>query len=202
MLGAQRYVLGVVPIWDGKLSHSVSLLLVKSLLSNQKEASPFCAKNLYALQFVQSYCFELPLLRPLQSLLSAEKISEFNTVNIWAHLAYFLFPYNQWLLLLAVCLELKFPIIVHIYIYFKQNHCITSVSFKNNIVINSLNNIYNHNYNKILKSDWLSTALISALIGQYASCLSNWTVRAITRALKWLFFHWYQKNLGISCVLI
>ena len=25
----------------------------------------------------------------------------------------------------------------------------------------------NHNYNKILKSDWLSTALISALIGQF-----------------------------------
>ena len=50
----------------------------------------------------------------------------------------------------------------------------------------------NHNYNKIVKSDWLSTALISALIGQligqYASCLSNWTVRAITRTLKWLFF--------------
>ena len=27
----------------------------------------------------------------------------------------------------------------------------------------------NHNYDKILKSDWLSTALISALIGQNAS---------------------------------
>ena len=26
----------------------------------------------------------------------------------------------------------------------------------------------NHNYNKVLKSDWLSTVLISALIGQYA----------------------------------
>ena len=25
----------------------------------------------------------------------------------------------------------------------------------------------NHNYNKIVKSDWLSTALISALIGQF-----------------------------------
>ena len=35
------------------------------------------------------------------------------------------------------------------------------------------NNNNNHNYNKILKSDWFSTALISALIGQYASCLSN-----------------------------
>ena len=26
---------------------------------------------------------------------------------------------------------------------------------------------FNHNYNKIVKSDWLSTALISALIGQF-----------------------------------
>ena len=26
---------------------------------------------------------------------------------------------------------------------------------------------YNHNHNKIVKSDWLSTALISALIGQF-----------------------------------
>ena len=34
----------------------------------------------------------------------------------------------------------------------------------------------NHNYNKILKSDWLSTALISALIGQ-----SNRTVRVLTK---------------------
>ena len=35
----------------------------------------------------------------------------------------------------------------------------------------------NHNnYDKILKSDWLSTVLISTLIGQYALCLSNWTV--------------------------
>ena len=31
---------------------------------------------------------------------------------------------------------------------------------------NNNNNNNNHNYNKILKSDWLSTALISALIGQ------------------------------------
>ena len=27
--------------------------------------------------------------------------------------------------------------------------------------------LFNHNYNRILKSDWLSTALISALIGQF-----------------------------------
>ena len=54
----------------------------------------------------------------------------------------------------------------------------------------------NHNYNKILNSDWLSTALILALIGQYASCLSNWTVRAITRALKWLFFPLLAKKIS------
>ena len=34
----------------------------------------------------------------------------------------------------------------------------------------------NHNYNKILKSDWLSTALISALIGQF-----NRTVRIMPK---------------------
>ena len=62
---------------------------------------------------------------------------------------------------------------------------------------------YNHNYNKILKSDWLSTALISALIGQCASRLSNWTVHAITRALKWPFFTAGKKEgLRISCALI
>ena len=51
---------------------------------------------------------------------------------------------------------------------------------------------YNHNYIKILESDWSSTALISAVIEQlYASCLSNWTVRVIKVALvalEWLFF--------------
>ena len=67
----------------------------------------------------------------------------------------------------------------------------------------NLFNHHHHNYNKILKSDWLSTPLISALIGQYASCLSNWTVRATTRALTWLFFTaGKKKGLGISCVLI
>ena len=35
---------------------------------------------------------------------------------------------------------------------------------------------FNHNYNKILKSDWLSTALISALIGQL-----NRTVRVMPK---------------------
>ena len=34
----------------------------------------------------------------------------------------------------------------------------------------------NHNYDKILKSDWLSTALISALIGQL-----NRTVRVMPK---------------------
>ena len=35
---------------------------------------------------------------------------------------------------------------------------------------------FNHNYNKILKSDWFSTALISALIGQF-----NRTVRVMPK---------------------
>ena len=51
-----------------------------------------------------------------------------------------------------------------------------------------------HNYNKILKSDWLSTALVSA----YVSCLNNSRVRAIRRALKWklsCFDHNYNKFL-------
>ena len=64
---------------------------------------------------------------------------------------------------------------------------------------NNNNNNNNHNYNKILKSDWLSTALISALIGQLnrtvlVISLSNWTVRAITCALKWLFFSLVAKK--------
>ena len=37
----------------------------------------------------------------------------------------------------------------------------------------SSNSICNHNYNKILKSGWLSTALISALTGQYAKLLDS-----------------------------
>ena len=59
-------------------------------------------------------------------------------------------------------------------------------------------------YNKIVKSDWVSTVLISALIGQYISCLSNWTVRAIMRvSLNSLFFHTASKSkFQISCVLI
>ena len=62
---------------------------------------------------------------------------------------------------------------------------------------------YNHNYNKILKFDWLSTALISALIGQCPSRLSNWTVHAIRRVLKWLFFTAGKKGgLRKFCALI
>ena len=35
---------------------------------------------------------------------------------------------------------------------------------------------FNHNYNKIVKSEWLSTALISVLIGQF-----NRTVRVMPK---------------------
>ena len=55
----------------------------------------------------------------------------------------------------------------------------------------------NHN-NKILKSDWLLTTLFQQYIGQLNSHVisrlivmpkyTNWTVRAITCPLKWLFF--------------
>ena len=63
--------------------------------------------------------------------------------------------------------------------------------------------ITNHNYIKILESDWSSAGLISAINVQlhsrgalvivqlYASCLSNWTVHVIKLALvalEWLFF--------------
>ena len=44
------------------------------------------------------------------------------------------------------------------------------------IIINNNNNNINHNYNKIVKSDWLSTVLISALIGQL-----NRTVRVMPK---------------------
>ena len=35
-----------------------------------------------------------------------------------------------------------------------------------------MNKYINHNYNKIVKSDWLSTALILALIGQFKGAMS------------------------------
>ena len=50
-----------------------------------------------------------------------------------------------------------------------------------------------HNYNKILKSDWLSTVLTSALIGQYASCLSIWTV-CIVACVHFKGFFTANKN--------
>ena len=37
--------------------------------------------------------------------------------------------------------------------------------------------VFNHNYNKILKSDWLSAAMISALLGQFQ-------IRQYARALE------------------
>ena len=42
----------------------------------------------------------------------------------------------------------------------------------------------NHNHNKIVKSDWLSTALISALIGQF-----NTTVRVMPKLLDSMRHH-------------
>ena len=60
--------------------------------------------------------------------------------------------------------------------------------------VNMLFNYYNHNCGKILKSDWLSlNVLVSAPIGQYASCLCNWTVQATSHVHL-------KKTLGISCV--
>ena len=46
----------------------------------------------------------------------------------------------------------------------------------NNNNNNKSYNSDNHNYNKIVKSDWLSTALISTLIGQF-----NRTVRVMLK---------------------
>ena len=85
-----------------------------------------------------------------------------------------------------------------------KHHCpnlelISTDQTENRITRNNNQHFFihlNHNYNKILTSDWLSTALISALIGQYVSCLSNWTVCAITRALKWLFFSTGSKKIS------
>ena len=55
---------------------------------------------------------------------------------------------------------------------------------------------FNHNYNKILESDCLSTVLISALMGQ-----CNRTVHATARVLlNGLFFTDRKKPLGSSCV--
>ena len=73
--------------------------------------------------------------------------------------------------------------------------------------INIIDILYNHNYNKILKSDWLSTVLISALIGQCNRTVfikPKWldSARYHMLVFKWLFFFTAsKKTLRISCVL-
>ena len=52
----------------------------------------------------------------------------------------------------------------------------TLVSAIHRVNLYPADNVINHNYNKILKSDWFSTALISALIGQF-----NRTVRVMPK---------------------
>ena len=65
-----------------------------------------------------------------------------------------------------------------------------------NVINNNCNN-NNHNYNcnKILKSNLLSPALISALRGHF-----NRTVRVSCLLLNGFFFTVGKKNFGISCV--
>ena len=65
----------------------------------------------------------------------------------------------------------------------------------------------NHNYIKILESDWWSAGLIWAVIVQLpASCLCNWTVRAIKLALvalEWVLFqHLAQKLNKSTCQIV
>ena len=57
---------------------------------------------------------------------------------------------------------------------------------------------YNHNYNKTVKSDWLSTALISALIGQ----LIGQYALSRARLNGFFFFTASKTKFRISCVLI
>ena len=65
-----------------------------------------------------------------------------------------------------------------------------------NVINNNCNNNnHNHNCNKILKSNLLSPALISALRGQF-----NRTVRISCMLLNCFFFTAGKKNFGISCV--
>ena len=52
----------------------------------------------------------------------------------------------------------------------------TKSRFLGNLPLGSTYSSCHHNYNKILKSDWLSTVLISALIGQF-----NRTVRVMPK---------------------
>ena len=44
---------------------------------------------------------------------------------------------------------------------------------------------YSHNYNKILKSDWLSTAVISALIGHFKVIPWFCTAHLSLRITRW-----------------
>ena len=46
----------------------------------------------------------------------------------------------------------------------------------------------NHNYSKILKSDWPSTVLISPLVGQYALCLLVGQHAPLQSCTQMLFF--------------
>lgn len=80
----------------------------------------------------------------LYKVFSQQKKSQNLTLWTFGNTLPILFPYNQWLLLSAVSLELKFPKIIYICLstYKQKSHCITSVSLKNNIVINSINNIH------------------------------------------------------------
>ena len=58
---------------------------------------------------------------------------------------------------------------------------------------------HNHNYNKIVKSDWLSTALISSLIGQFNSGAPARAKRAWDRAP----YSWNMVNLfSFGCHVI
>ena len=64
-----------------------------------------------------------------------------------------------------------------------------------------------HNYNKILKSDWLSTPLISALIGQFDRIVRIMpkkldSTRHHACAQMAFFFTASKTKFRISCVLI
>ena len=61
-------------------------------------------------------------------------------------------------------------------LYITEAVVIYGYDLDNNVYVAILDYFVNHNYNKILKSDWLSTALISALIGQF-----NRTVRVMPK---------------------
>ena len=59
---------------------------------------------------------------------------------------------------------------------FAKQELITCARLRGQHFATGKNFYFNHNYNKIVKSDWLSTALISALIGQF-----NRTVRVMPK---------------------